>query len=264
MLMTKASRIRARARGQLRLSGAVAVLAAVFISGTALADTVTGPDFPPPGGVAYVGSGGATDGAGGHTFTYTGFDPSAYGSLYFTMDDAGGNLSLTGHGTTSGSDLLTYNAALSNLPGGIAVFSGQTTVPVTSGTQTVFTEFVLTLTSSGSPVPLVSAASIAGMPAADGAALQITPSIASAGFSANSQFLMSYSSSGGFEDAVDFYNAIPNKTDSTGSALQANSSGAFYASPVPLPDSAWLLLSALVGGGLLMRRNPGGRASRFA
>ncbi len=50
--------------------------------GSLNAGPLTGPAYPPPGGVTFSGSGPGS-GSGGKTFSYSGFDNTAYGSLYW-------------------------------------------------------------------------------------------------------------------------------------------------------------------------------------
>jgi len=47
------------------------------------AATLTGPSYPPPGNVSFVSSGAGSGIGAGKTFSYSNFDPSAYGVLYW-------------------------------------------------------------------------------------------------------------------------------------------------------------------------------------
>src|SRR6185437_13815016 len=69
---------------EMRFYNLVAFASFVFVVSQAThADTISGPHFPPPGGVSYSSTGTSARDSGGVTTTYTSLNPSAYGTLYW-------------------------------------------------------------------------------------------------------------------------------------------------------------------------------------
>ena len=223
------------------LSFGIALCATTMFSHGAFASVIYD-GYPPPGGVTTTSSGSGAIYTGGITWNYSAFNPSAYGSLYYVIDLATYGINLS---NISGVDPLAYDPSASNLAGGVVAFNG-----TTSGVSTLF---VMTVTDSAhNPLALTSAASL-GLPSSDGAALIVTSALAAAGYNANWQFEEASSPSGPYESAYNYFQSIPfhNPSDS----LISSVNGGFYStSPVPLPATAWLMLSGLGALGVLARR----------
>jgi len=225
-----------------------AILGLVVLSVALGLPTVTraaliGAVYPAPGLNSVASSGVAVD-PGGATNTYTGFDPTAYSSLYFVIDTTfAPDLYQLGNTPTA----MTYNAGLSNLASGILAFTGTTNINSgLHGSLPTSTELLVTL-SGGAGLPLIDAGTL-GVPTADGAALNV----GAGPFTANFQFEMSNTHCV-MEAASTCYASI--NGGGSGMSLQSDVTGGFYyAAPVPLPAAAWLLLSGLGSLGLLGRK----------
>lgn len=242
-------------RGWLRALVASALVTATF---STLADT---PAFVTvvPGGVTFSNLGTPSPiTAGGRTWEVTPTDPSQYGDLYYGIGGYFSGSFDPGHpglktSSTAGMDTLSFNAGLSNLALGTAVFSGTSTLYTTGGTVPVYTRFVLTVTDTlGAPLALTDPASL-GMPSTLGGVLDVNSA-----FRANWQFLASTSSTAGFQAAQTFFNNYPNKNPSL-EQLRSDVGGGFYATaPVPeAPAPMMLAAGLLVLGAVVRRRLPG-------
>jgi hypothetical protein len=235
----------------MRILSLVAIIALGVVANLpARADTVTYNGYPAPGGNTYtfVSGSGAID-SGGITHQYGGFNPSAYTNLYWVVDTVAGAPYLG----QSSSDTLSFDSSHSNLPGGVLVFDGSYSASTASGPSPYFGELKVTVTNAAtlSPSSLDSPSLHTGIPVADGGALNVTGA-----YDVNLQFLMGPNSSS-LTDAAGYYNSL-SPTGGDGSLLASVYGGFYSTAPVPLPASAWLLLSALGGLGFLVRKRPGG------
>ena len=223
----------------MRNSLIVAVLCCLSALVHAEVPSLTG--WPPPGGVSYSGSGSPIT-SGGLTWSYSGFDSSAYGDLYYTLSQP--VLSYRG----SYGDTLSYNAGASGLAAGTAVWSGWTQVLDTSGIWRTFeTRAVLTITDfSGNALSLIEAGHV-GLPSTVGALLDVNGS-----FKANWQFL-ARSSQGGSWQAAGFLYDTTSKLYSN--QLSSSIGSAWYATaPVPEPEVYGMLCVGLLMIGRIARR----------
>lgn len=138
----------------------------IFISGvvqTNAQDTFYGPENPPPKASSITFTGSANDGqigfAGGKTFTITNITLANTTSVYWTMMENSIILSMDGPAPYSAAEVLEYSPSLSNLAGGVVVWTGSTLIPISNGsgyTSTpLLSKFVMTVTSSASPFSLL-------------------------------------------------------------------------------------------------------------
>jgi hypothetical protein len=235
----------------LRLAGAAFGFGFAGVAQAALVLATGG--YPAPGGTTSSASG-SSIAAGGRTISYTGFNPSAYSSLYYvigdyipTFTDAGPRLWADGS-----PDQLTYDSAASNLAAGTLVWSGSTNVPLVTGANPAYgTRFTLRVTDlTGTSLALTSATSL-GLANSLGGALAVP----TAGFNANWLFELATSPGAAtYSDASTVFNAISQKSSSTFSTSVGG--GFYYEAPaaVPVPSSLPLLAGGLAVMGLVGRR----------
>jgi hypothetical protein len=224
-----------------RVIGSAAIALILSFAGiTASAATPTYAGFPAPGGTTASGTGSVSN-IGGRTWNYSSFDATAYSDLYYLVGstvNAIFNPNAPALSANSTTDYLSFNAGLSNMAGGVAIWTGSTNVPLAiGGATTLFTEFQLKVSdTSNNPLALTDASSY-GLPGT-GAALKV-----SSDFSANWQFLASTDGIT-YSAALPLYNNLPYKV--AGASLLSNVGGAFYSTaPVPEPESYAMLLAGL-------------------
>lgn len=232
-----------------RAAATAALLAGLSAAAQAATPVLVG--YPAPGGnsaSAIVGSSPAS--GSGLTWAYGGFDLSASADLFYGVGNwVGGSFvpgwpTLTFDGTP---DVLLYDAAASALASGQAVFSGTSIVYTVGGPRIAFTRFTLAVTDGGgAPLALTPAASV-GLPAELGGVLDVAGD-----YRATWRFDASFTQGAGYTIANSFFDTVPSKTP--GYSVQSSVGGAFYAVPVPEPQTAVLWLSGLVALGWIGRR----------
>ena len=238
-----------------RLAGMAAL--AMGIHGGVGASVPTLAPYPAPGGNSASSSGTPATG-GGITWNLGSFDHAAYDKLYYTVgnyvpwptfDPTGPTLSMDGS-----PGQLTFDAGASNLGGGIAVWSGTTTVRYnciyTCTQKSIGTRYTLTVTDTANhPLALVSAAS-AGLAFA-GAMLDVQGD-----FRANWLFTaQNPNASYQWQPSMTMFDSLP---FSDPSRIHSSSvGGAFYATaPVPGPSSLSMTAAGLAMLVWLFRRRP--------
>ena len=219
--------------------GGMALLASVQVS----ADPLTGPVYPPPGGVTFS-SNGVQAISNGRVATYSNFDLGASSALYFGISPVG--LAMDGAIDSPG-ETLTFNSSLSNLASGIAVYSGMTTVNNLGVNQSVFTLFTLVYTDlSGNSL------AIATNPDVGGGAFPVLDVQGS--YKVGEAFTASSTQNGTYIDAADYFNNL--HTPNVPNLLQSSFSGGFYYdAAVPEPATWALMLIGFAGIGMVMRRS---------
>ncbi len=164
---------------------ALTVIGLIICAQLAMAqpDKIYGPQDPPPMGIItqFTGTspGDGQEGLpGGKTFTYSNCNLAATTTVYYSILNNEVKASMDGC-SYSGNEIMTYQPTQSNLPNGIAVWTGYTYIPLWNNISSYILNgrdirFIMTVTDgSGTPVPLVSAASL-NLPFNCGAVAPIT------------------------------------------------------------------------------------------
>jgi hypothetical protein len=193
----------------LLLSG---MLAAAFP--TSAQPTLYGPQKPPPKESSILFTGTESDGqigrAGGKVYTISNITLSNTTTVYWSMLENSIKLSMDGS-LYSSYEVLTLNAGLTNLPGGVITWSGTTYIRWWDiggqawRTTQLFSRFVVTVThADNSPVPLVAPANT-GLNSSSGGSVFITGSAMV--FKVRMQMLVAESSGGPYYPHLDYYDA---------------------------------------------------------
>lgn len=123
------------------------LFACAFFAAFANASDVAGPTYPLPNNSGLVtGNGGSIGRTNGFTWTFASATPTAQQLLFWGPATKGVQLSFNSAGFSGAGDTLTFNAGLSNLPGGKAIFTGNTNF--LDGTP-VQSRFTMTYISAG-------------------------------------------------------------------------------------------------------------------
>jgi hypothetical protein len=148
-------------------SFAFAVLAAVTVAAPAQAQLI-GPQYPPPGGVVFSGSGAGPGRAGGRTNTYSNLDQSQYNALYWGPSPNG--LQFTYEGDTNGNgnaydDKPGETLTFSSMSGNLASWTGESELKWHNGSSFVFSTVLTRLDAvltdlSNNPINWMSAGSL--------------------------------------------------------------------------------------------------------
>jgi hypothetical protein len=200
--------------------------------------TLTGDVFPPPLGVNFVtgdpGNTGLIGRASGNMWYFSGIAlPSVCGdTTYWGPSNGRVRLSFVSSGFPNPGEVLTFQSGLSNLAGGIAVWTGQTFIPG-SGSP-VFTRFTMTVNSHSGGVPGTTGAPIAltnpttvGLATNVGALVPVPPGI---DYRVNMRFDASFTNGSGYQPALDFYDA---QTTAGGTAFESFLAGFYYYNTFP-------------------------------
>jgi len=217
------------------------VVLSVVLSASGAFAALNGPAYPAPGGngLAFSGPFENAGEPGGLTVTYTGFDSTAYGSLYWGPDSTqivGLSFSATnGVSAFNGSETMTYQSGLSDLSAGTAVWTGETVMGYFDGggnwhSPTVYTRFTLSVTDLGNTaMPFVDAVSVGGPAAAN----VLTQIMDPAGFKANLLWTASLDNFT-WTPALTLFNSSQ-YADHGGVSYTHTFNGGFYNSAVPEP-----------------------------
>jgi hypothetical protein len=220
----------------MRVSFCAAVAACCVIAMCAslsMAETINGPVYPAPGGNTYAGSG-SNPAFGVKTGSYSGFDSSKYGSLWWGSSTAAGSdiqLAMDGSVSSSGEHL-----AFSSFSGGYATWTGSTQMQLSNGTyRPVSTEFVMWGTG------------LATAPAGIDNGVDVA---VSGNFTVNYEFLANDNIGSGWVSPNQLYNQTQTYPNQNLQVISNFTGGFYYTDPAtaaPLPGVATAGL-ALIGG----------------
>jgi hypothetical protein len=222
------------------------VTTALICGSGAHAATIATDGYPPPGGVTFAGSGGISVGhTGGRNFGFSGFDFGAFDQLWWGLDPRQFAMN-NGPGFTAG-ESLGFSLADSNLAGGTAVFTGESTANV-FGTPTII-PLRLTVSLSGAGT-LVESTSLLGIdPTFDTS----QGALVSIGGDVTVNLLVEGFSGGSWTPMVELFD---NLATDPGQGTRSNFGGTFYStapvSTVPEPSRAILMIAGI--GAMVMAR----------
>ncbi|PLY01047.1 MAG: hypothetical protein C0622_07770 [Desulfuromonas sp.] len=225
--MEKSSFLRCRINALFNVLLVLALLMIPCLSTAAL----TGPVDAPPGGAAVTitpNTDGDIGKAGGRTYTYSDIVRANEGGLvYWGITEDSVKLSLDFDTDYVGDEVMTFDPARSDLPNGIVVWVGSTSIynAITRTTVTLTgTYFTLTVTDDlGAPLALTQPDTV-GLPAGMGGVLEVTAGME---FNANMIFRIADGT-----PAYDYYNAYP----TIGSVAYTSVDYGFYYNPVEISD----------------------------
>jgi hypothetical protein len=200
-------------------------------------------------------------------WTYGGFDNAAYANLYYAFGDAGpigvfdtfltDGPSIDTFTTTEAKNPLSYNAGLSNLAGGLVVWSGNTTIP--SSSYSLNTRWSMGITDvSNTPLSLTDPGSL-GLDPSLGGVLSVTGDfkVTLNALIQNPDVSFNYNdgsgtvtcNTGDWCHAYPVWDALGATFSNSSDKISASYDWAYYYDPVavPVPAAAWLFGSGLLG-----------------
>ncbi|MGC8887144.1 MAG: cadherin-like domain-containing protein [Verrucomicrobiia bacterium] len=197
--------------------------------------SIAGPFFPPPLGCSFLESSSPDEGAigrtGGKTWYFYNVALADLAVVYWGAINLGVRLSFVQSPFPTPylpAKILSYASNLSDLPGGVVVWTGLTRLP--PNMTTVYTRCTLRIKDVyNNPLSLMNAASL-GFSNNVGAVLVVTPGLM---FQANMLFEASFSSSGPFQPALEFYDAQSTPSGG-GTAYTSFGAGFFYENTRPV------------------------------
>ncbi|MFZ5941314.1 MAG: cadherin-like domain-containing protein [Bacteroidota bacterium] len=147
------------------------------------AQVLYGPESPPPKGASIVFTGSLNDGEigrpGGKLYTYSAVMLSSTTTVYWSILPGTAMLSMDGN-TYTDSEILDYNASLSNPAAGLIIWSGSTFIPIANDNgigikemRPLLSRFRVTVTAPSGPVALEDP-SVPGIPSEAGAVVLVT------------------------------------------------------------------------------------------
>jgi hypothetical protein len=226
--------------------GAIALCLAGWTA-TASADTISGPTYPPPGGVTFSGAGSLRSGTA--TWSYSNFDNTAYGNLWWGPSNSTAiGISFDGPGYSS-NELL----SAPTLSGNTATYYGTSTMNTSTGPKNVDTRFTLVaLDSSNNPINWATGSS-------QGIATSAVISVPG-----DYKILLTAEAKLSTSSIYQSVQSLYDNSQTFGSNLNTSFGGGFFATaavaPVPLPSAAWAGLALM--GGLGVQRFRRSRAQR--
>lgn len=196
---------------------------------------IAGPFFPPPLDCSFSESSSPDEGAigrtGGKTWYLYNVALANSAVVYWGATNQGVRLSFVRSPFPQPylpAEILSYASNLSDLPGGVLVWTGQTRLP--PNMTTVYTRFTLRVKDVyDAPLSLMNAAGL-GLPDNIGAVLVVTPDLV---FQANMLFEASFSLSGPYYPALEFYDAQSTPAGG-GTAYTSFAGGFFYENTRPV------------------------------
>ncbi|WP_239026966.1 cadherin-like domain-containing protein [Geomonas oryzisoli] len=188
---------------------------------------IYGPTYPPPGGVTRTDTGaeGAIGRSGGMTWTFDNVALAATNPTWW--GPAANEIKISFDGSTyTGNEIHTYQAAQSNLPNGIAVWTGQTSV---QGIP-IYTRFTLTLKKTDNTPLALTTATNYGLAASVGAIVPVTYGQA---FKANFIFEAATSPAGPFQPAYNLFDTYHSAYSLNYSVYSSFTAGFYYKNDAP-------------------------------
>lgn len=217
------------------------------------ADTLTGPVYPPPGGVTYSPTGSSLSGT--QVRTYTNLDLTQSGQLFYGVSSLG--LAMDG-AIDAGYERLSYDASSSNLAAGILVYRGLTDFYTNFGPSNARTSFTLQLTDLlGNALALTTNPDISLNGGADPVLL------VTGDFKASLTMQATYATNSDYQAAGTFFNNIANKTGASATGpgltpLKSDIGTGFWYTEAAVPEPAsWSMMIigfGAVGFSLRQRR----------
>lgn len=239
---------------------AAATASALLACGTAQAQ-LSGPVYPAPGGTSFSSNGISFRAASStpRIGTYSGFDPSAYGQLYFgETNNTSIGVSMDAGNSVTGAEWMRATSIFGNT----VQLQGTTGLFNSANSQSYIVHTVMNLSlydASNTPINFVTGLSV-GLPDVDFLA-DVTTASGSGGFhysaTLQANACQGYTCSP-FDSAANIFSAY--HADGNGTLLQTSvSTGFYFTTPVPEPESYAMMVAGLGLVGYIARRRTQGR-----
>jgi len=193
------------------IAAAAAMLLVLFTTRGQAQEALKGPQSPPPklSSITYdhPPNEGWIGRPGGILYTITNITLANTTTVYWAMLADSIKLSMDGS-VYAGAEVLSFDAAASNLAGGISVWTGATNIPIEGGSpRPLLSRFTITVVDvSDNPLPLTDAVSV-GLPVNTGGIVPVTGN--SMVFKTRVEMLVSDNGGTTYVPHLDYYDAAP-------------------------------------------------------